>query len=57
MRSILAEGKKEEIDQLLVKAENPFHILAFTETWLKPDNWWDVEFGNYEHICKVRPMD
>ena len=39
------------------KVYNPFHILAFTETWLKPDNWRNVEFDHYEHICKIRPVD
>ena len=34
VRSNLTEGKKDEIDLLLNTINNPFHILAYTETWL-----------------------
>ena len=56
-RSILSEGRKEEIDILLDSINNPFHILAFTETWLKLDNCETVIFKDYEHIYKIRPID
>ncbi|CAL4060163.1 unnamed protein product [Meganyctiphanes norvegica] len=42
---------------MLNSINNPFHILAFTETWLKADNYNLVEFDDYEHICKIRPVD
>ena len=42
---------------MLDTINNPFHILAFTETWLKLDNLGTVKFKDYEHIYKIRPMD
>ena len=43
-RSILKEGRIGEYNILLGYTGNPFHILAFTETWLKPDNVNLVKF-------------
>ena len=57
IRSILKEGKKEEIDVLLNTVNNPFHILAYTETWLRPDNVDTIKFDNYEHVFNIRPTD
>ena len=57
IRSILKEGKKYEIDIMLNTIDNPFHILAFTETWLRPDNVGAVKFDDYEHVSKIRPTD
>ena len=57
IRSILKEGKKDEIDIMLNTIDNPFHILAFTETWLRPDNVGAVKFDDYEHVSKIRPTD
>ena len=50
VRSILADGRKDEIDIMLDTINNPFHILAFTETWLKHDNCETISFNDYEHI-------
>ena len=57
VRSILAEGRKDEIDILLNTIKNPFHILAYTETWLKSENVDAVNFENYEHVFNIRPID
>ena len=57
VHSILKDGRKEDIDIMLDTINNPFHILAFTETWLKLDNLGTVKFKDYEHIYKIRPMD
>ena len=57
VRSILTEGKKDEIDILLNTINNPFHILAYTETWLKPDNVGSINFNDYEHVYNIRPID
>ena len=57
VRSILADGRKDEIDIMLDTINNPFHILAFTETWLKHDNCETISFNDYEHIYKIRPID
>ena len=43
-RSILKEGRLDEYTILLNSIGNPFHILAFTETWLKPENADRVKF-------------
>ena len=56
-RSILAEGKMEEYDILLETIDNPFHILAFSETWLKEENVNNISFEGYEHIYITRPTD
>ena len=37
-RSILSDGRMDDYKDLLGYINNPFHILAFTETWLRPDN-------------------
>ena len=50
VRSILKEGRKDEIDIMLNTIDNPFHILAFTETWLRPDNVGAVKFNDYKHV-------
>ena len=42
---------------MLNTIDNPFHILAFTETWLRPDNVGAVKFDDYEHVSKIRPTD
>ena len=57
VRSILKEGRKDEIDILLNTISNPFHILAYTETWLKTENVDAVNFENYEHVFNIRPTD
>ena len=57
VRSILREGRKDEIDIMLNTVNNPFHILAYTETWLKPDNVGAVNFNEYEHVSNIRPKD
>ena len=57
VRSILKEGRKDEIDIMLNTINNPFHILAYTETWLKPENVGLVNFSEYEHVSNIRPTD
>ena len=57
VRSILKEGRKDEIDILLNNINNPFHILAYTETWLKTDNVGSIYFNDYEHVYNIRPID
>ena len=57
VRSILKEGRKDEIDILLNTINNPFHILAYTETWLKTDNVGSINFEGYEHVYIIRPID
>ena len=56
-RSILKEGRIDEYNILLDYINNPFHILAFTETWLKPDNVDLVKFEGYEGSHVIRPVD
>ena len=56
-RSILTEGRLDEYDITLTDINNPFHILAFTETWLKPENAHTAEFAGYEHSHLLRNTD
>ena len=56
-RSILKEGRMDEYEMLLESIENPFHILAFSETWLKVDNVETVSFQDYDHVYCIRPLD
>ena len=44
-RIILTEGRMEQYDGMLNNINNPFHILAFTETWLTDNN---------KHLCNFR---
>ena len=57
VRSILKEGRKDEIDILLNTINNPFHILAYTETWFKSNNVGSIHFDDYEHVYNIRPID
>ena len=56
-RSLLSEGRIDEYNILLDYINNPFHILAFTETWLKPDNVNLVNFEGYDSSHVSRPVD
>ena len=53
-RSILKEGRIDEYNILFDYLLNAFHILAFTETWLKPNN---VDLVRYEGYDIIRPID
>ena len=56
-RSILREGKIEEYEFIFDVMNNPFHILGFTETWLKEGNCNGVLFEEYEHVYNLRTVD
>ena len=56
-RSILTDGRIDNYVNLLGSIENPFHILAFTETWLRPDNVDRAMFKDYDHTYLLRPID
>ena len=56
-RSILTQGRKDSYDHLLGIFDNPFQIMAFTETWLKKDNVNTVYFDGFDHVSLVRPPD
>ena len=53
-RSILTEGRLEEYNIMLNEIDNPFHLLAFTESWLKTDNVDLVHFEGYESFHLTR---
>ena len=42
---------------MLNTINNPFHIFAYTEIWLKPENVGLVNFNEYEHVSNIRPTD
>ena len=56
-RSILKEGCIDEYNILLDYLHNPFHILAFTETWFIPNNVDLVRFEGYDGSHIIRPID
>ena len=57
IRSILKEGSIDEYNILYDYIKNPFQILAFTETWLKPDNVDLFKFDGYDASHIIRPMN
>ena len=56
-RSLLKEGRMDEYIILLDYIKNPFHVLAFTETWLKPNTVDQVSFEGYDASHIIRPSD
>ena len=56
-RSILTQGRKDLYDHLLDVIDNPFQIMAFTETWLRKDNVNIVQFDGFDHVSLLRPPD
>ena len=56
-RSLLKEGRIDEYEILLDYIKNPFHILAFTETWLMPENMNTANFEGYDCSHVIRPTD
>ena len=56
-RSILTDGRMDDYNNLFDYINNPFHILAFTETWLRSDNVDNVIFEGYNDIHFLRPRD
>ena len=56
-RSILSDGRMDDYKDLLGYINNPFHILAFTETWLRPDNVDRVFFEGFDKCHLLRPID
>ena len=53
-RSILTEGRLDEYNIMLNEISNPFHLLAFTETWLKSDNVNLINFEGYDSYHSIR---
>ena len=53
-RSILSEGRMDEYNILLNAINNPFHVIGFTETWLKKSNIDLVSFNGYSATHSVR---
>ena len=53
-RSISREGRLEDYDIMLDSIKNPFHVLAFTETWLNNGNVNQIEFEGYEAFHCLR---
>ena len=55
-RSILKEGRMDEYELLLESINNPFHVMAFSETWLKSSNCDMVSFQDFDHVYNIRPL-
>ena len=56
-RSILSDGRMDDYEHLFGSIDNSFHILAFTETWLKRDNCDTVKFSGYNSSHMIRPVN
>ena len=56
-RSLIKEGRMDEYNILLDYIKNPFHILAFTETWAKSDTVDQINFEGYNASHIIRPTD
>ena len=56
-RSILTDGRLDEYNNLFAYINNPFHIMGFTETWIKPDNVDRVFFEGFNEFHLLRPTD
>ena len=56
-RSILKDGRLDEYTILLNMMKNPFHVIAFTETWLSADNLSVVNIDGYESCHTIRPVN
>ena len=56
-RSIMTEVRKDQYDGMLNKINNPFHILAFTETWLTENNKHLCNFRGFSSEHLLRPND
>ena len=47
----------DEYEFLFDSLNHPFHIMGFSETWLRPDNVDQVSFQDYEHVHILRPLN
>ena len=56
-RSIMAEGRMDQYDSMFNKINNPFHIFAFTETWLTENNKHLCNFRGFSAEHLLRPND
>ena len=56
-RSILSEGRMDDYEHLFGSINNSFHVLAFTESWLKQDNFETVKFNGYNSCHMIRPIN
>ena len=53
-RSMQSELRLLEYSVMLKELDNPFHLLAFTETWLKSENLDLVHIDGYESFHLIR---
>ena len=53
-RSIMTESRRDKYESYFNHINNPFHILAFTETWLKEGNKQLCHFDGFspEHLLR-----
>ena len=56
-RSILSEGRMDDYEHLFGSINNSFHVLSFTETWLKQNNYDSVKFNGYNSSHMIRPIN
>ena len=55
-RSILSKGRMDDYEHLFGTIKNSFHVIAFTETWLKNENCDTVKFNEYNSSHMIRPI-
>ena len=56
-RSILSDGRLEKYEVYLKHINNPFHILAFTESWLTDNSKHLCQFEGFVSEHLLRPTD
>ena len=56
-RSILKDGRLDEYGILFDSLNNPFHVITFTETWLKSDNKDNASIKGFQSSHVIRPID
>ena len=56
-RSILSEGRMDDYEHLFGAINNSFHILAFTETWLKREHCDTVILNRYNSRHNIQTQN
>ena len=56
-RSFLTQGRKDDYDYIMGIIDNPFQIMAFSETWFRKDNVNSIHFDGFDHVPLLRSPD
>ena len=56
-RSFLTQGRKDDYGYIMGFIDNPFQIMAFSETWFRKDNVNSIHFDGFDHVPLLRSPD